>query len=170
MYNRDYRFEFYDTASAENYTLLRPAVVILCYSISDPQSLKNVRTHWKPMVETHFNDNDSTPVILLGLKRDIRSEEDYGGSVKPAAGNAESEDHQPLNGREFVYPQEALSVAQGMRCDRYCECSAVTGEVSVYLCLVIAARLTSKYLAMQRSLRRHRKDCSHDDNIQRWQS
>lgn len=89
------------------------------------------------MVETHFNDNDSLPVILLGLKRDIRSEEDYGGSVKPAAGNAESEDQQQLNGREFVYPQEALAVAQGMRCDRYCECSAVTGEVSIFLFLVI---------------------------------
>ena len=36
-----------------------------------------------------------------------------------------------LNGRRMVYPQEALRVAQEMRCDRYCECSAVTGDVGI---------------------------------------
>jgi len=131
MYNRPYRFEFSDTASPENYTLLRPAVVVLCYSISDPESLRNVRSYWKPLVEKHFNDDDSLPVILLGLKRDIRCQEDYGGSVRPAANDTAPEDQQPLAaGRTFVYPEEALRVAQGMRCDRYCECSAITGEVS----------------------------------------
>jgi GTPase SAR1 family protein len=135
MYNRPYRFEFYDTASPENYTLLQPAVVVLCYSISNPESLSNVRTHWKPLVEKNFNDDDKLPVILLGLKRDVRSQEDYGGSVKPAANSAGSEDQQPLDGRTFVYPEEALKVAQGMRCDRYCECSAVTGEVCFILIL-----------------------------------
>jgi Ras family protein A len=130
MYNRPYRFEFYDTASPENYTLLRPAVVVLCYSISNPESLSNVRTFWKPLVERHFNDDDTLPVILLGLKRDVRGQEDYSGSVKPAADNTNPEDQQPLAGRTFVYPEEALKVAQGMRCDRYCECSAITGEVT----------------------------------------
>ena len=76
MYNRPYRFDFYDTASPENYTLLRPAVVVLCYSISNPESLTNVRTFWKPLVERHFNGDDTLPVILLGLKRDVRSQED----------------------------------------------------------------------------------------------
>jgi Ras family protein A len=130
MYNRPYRFDFYDTSSPENFTLLRPAVVILCYSIANPESLTRVHTYWKTLVETHFNDNDTLPVILLGLKRDVRSQEDYGGSVKPANGAALG-DQQPINGRNFVYPQEALAIAQKMRCDRYCECSAITGEVGI---------------------------------------
>lgn len=130
MYNRPYRFNFYDTASPENFTLLRPALVVLCYSIGNPESLTSVHKYWKPLVETHFNDNDTLPVVLLGLKRDVRSQDDYGGSVKPAIDGTESEDQQPINGRKFVYPQEALGIAQKMRCDRYCECSAMTGEVS----------------------------------------
>ena len=81
-------------------------------------------------METHFNDDDILPVVLLGLKRDVRGRDDYDGSVKPAIDGTESENQQPINGRKFVYPQEALGIAQKMRCDRYCECSAMTGEVS----------------------------------------
>lgn len=130
MYNRPYRFNFYDTASPENFTLLRPAIVVLCYSIANPESLASVHKYWKPLVETHFNDDDTLPVVLLGLQRDVRGQDDYGGSVKPASDGTQPEDQQPINGRKFVYPQEALGIAQKMRCDRYCECSAVTGEVS----------------------------------------
>lgn len=44
------------------------------------------------------------PVMLLGLKRDLRTVDN-------------------------VHPQEALRVAAEMRCDRYAECSALTGEL-----------------------------------------
>lgn len=118
------RMELYDTASPENYTLLRPAVIVLCFAINDPNSLRSVKTKWKHIVETHFNYNESIPVILLGLKRDARSREDYLGTVKPLNGGSSS------TGRSCVYPQEGLHVAQEMRIDRFCECSALTGEVS----------------------------------------
>lgn len=50
--------------------------------------------------------------MLLGLKRDLRSEKrDENGDW------------------ECVMPQEGYRVAQEMRCDRYAECSAVTGEL-----------------------------------------
>lgn len=49
---------------------------------------------------------EEIPVMLLGLKRDLRQE-----------------------GEEMIDPQEGLKVAQEMRCDRYAECSAVTGEL-----------------------------------------
>jgi Ras family protein A len=51
---------------------------------------------------------DSLPLVILGLKRDLRSEEDPNG---------------------IIYPQEAYQAAQAMRADRYVECSAVTGEL-----------------------------------------
>lgn len=131
LYNRPYRFEFYDTASPENWTLLKPAVIILCYSIADPSSLTSVHTRWKDIVEKHFNYDESLPVILLGLMRDARQKEDYDGRVKKMARDDETgdDDHAVLNGRTFVYPPEAVRIAQEMRCDVYCECSALTGEV-----------------------------------------
>ena len=52
------------------------------------------------------------PVMLLGLKRDERTEQ------RDEDGNF-----------ECVMPQEAYRVAQEMRCDRYAECSAFTGEL-----------------------------------------
>ncbi|CCF47677.1 Rho2 protein [Colletotrichum higginsianum] len=40
-----YRLEFYDTNSPENWKLLDPDIVILCYDISQRLSLINMRRH-----------------------------------------------------------------------------------------------------------------------------
>lgn len=132
LYNRPYRFELYDTASPTNYTLLRPSVLVLCFSIGDPTSLERLKTHWKRLVEEHYNYDEMLPVVVLGLQRDVRNREDYNGQVRsmaPQDDNENGADNVALNGRTFVYPQEGLRVAQEMRCDRYCECSALTGEL-----------------------------------------
>jgi GTPase SAR1 family protein len=55
-----------------------------------------------------FHRVDYLPIVVLGLKRDLRSEDDPNG---------------------IIYPQEAYQKAQEMRADRYVECSAVTGEL-----------------------------------------
>ena len=76
MYNRPYRFEFYDTASPQNYTLLNPNLVILCYDISDRRTLSNVQQIWRKDVIRHYAHKDEKiPVMLLGLKRDLRVDE-----------------------------------------------------------------------------------------------
>lgn len=90
MYNRHYRFEFHDTAFPEHYTLLRPDFVVLCYDVSDRRSLVNVQHVWfRRMVESYMKERDDIPVMLLGLKRDLRVE-------KPGV----------------IYPQE-VSLVQG---------------------------------------------------------
>lgn len=45
---------------------------------------------------------------------------------------AAREDNQPQQ-RPYkcVMPQEGLNTAQEMRCDRYAECSAITGELCI---------------------------------------
>ena len=120
MYNRPYRFEFYDTASPEHYTLLSPGFIIICYDISDRRSLVNAQYAWRKEAIRHYNlrregitrgefptkRTEDIPVMLLGLKRDKRVEEDG-----------------------TILPQEGHRVAQEMRCDRYAECSAMTGEL-----------------------------------------
>lgn len=133
LHDQPYQLQFYDTASPRNYTLLTPSIIILCYSIAEPGSLASVRDYWKKLVETQFNYDERLPVILLGLMRDVRQKEDYDGKVRrmDQGGISESD---VLNGRQIVYPQEAVRVAQEMRCDRYCECSAITGDVSPALC------------------------------------
>ncbi|KAN0090340.1 P-loop containing nucleoside triphosphate hydrolase protein, partial [Hyaloscypha variabilis] len=108
FFNRPYRFEFYDTSSPENWTLLKPDMIILCYNISSRLSLINVQRAWRKETTTHFTSAKELPVLLLGLKRDLRSEEDPNG---------------------IIYPQEGYRIAQEMRCDRYMECSAVSGEL-----------------------------------------
>ncbi|KAF1349783.1 P-loop containing nucleoside triphosphate hydrolase protein [Delphinella strobiligena] len=104
---RSFRLEFYDTSSPTSYTLLQPSVIILCYDVTSRASLRSVQSYWKHTVETHFNYDEMLPVLLLGLKRDLRREGVEG----------------------MVMPYEGLNTAQEMRCDRYCECSAVTGEL-----------------------------------------
>jgi GTPase SAR1 family protein len=137
------RLAFYDTASPTNYTLLTPSIVILCYSIASPQSLTNLQTHWKILLETHFGHHAALPVIVLGLQRDARREEDYTGAVQRLAPSPDEQDLDDdkavLNGRTIVYPQEALRIAAEMRCDRYCECSARTGDLCLQVIEDIAA-------------------------------
>ncbi|KAK4241044.1 P-loop containing nucleoside triphosphate hydrolase protein [Achaetomium macrosporum] len=126
-----YRFEFYDTSSPENWRLLRPDLIIICYDISQRLSLINLQRvvctfypnlglflinsrfadafpQWIKEVRATFASSDTLPVLVLGLKRDLRSEDDPNG---------------------IIYPQEAYRVAQEMRADKYMECSAVTGEL-----------------------------------------
>jgi len=104
---KTFRLEFYDTSSPTSYTLLKPDVIVLCFSIADRETLTSLQNQWKYTVETHFNYDELIPVVMLGLKRDLRREDVEG----------------------IVFPHEALGIAQAMRCDRYCECSAVTGEL-----------------------------------------
>ena len=59
-------------------------------------------------IKSTFTVESDIPVLVLGLKRDLRSEKDPNG---------------------IIYPQEAYRISQEMRCDKYMECSAVTGEL-----------------------------------------
>jgi GTPase SAR1 family protein len=67
-----------------------------------------MRAQWIKETQSVFGARTDLPVLLLGLKRDLRSETDPNG---------------------VIYPQEAYRIAQEMRCDKYMECSAGTGEL-----------------------------------------
>jgi len=130
----EYRLECYDTSSPDNWRLIRPDLVVICYDISQRLSLINMQrvvsfdqhyhyiitifgsdlvvtnllVQWIKEVRTMFENDDTLPIVVLGLKRDLRSEDDPNG---------------------IIYPQEAYRIAQEMRADKYAECSAVTGEL-----------------------------------------
>lgn len=90
-----------------------PHFVIIVYDISSRASLHNARYYWRRQFSYHYDHLEhSTPVMLLGLKRDLRTDE------------------RDENGKSVcVMPEEAVQVAQEMRCDRYAECSALMGEL-----------------------------------------
>jgi len=103
-----YRFEFHDTSSPESWRLLEPNLVIICFDISYRASLYNIQQLWIKEFRKAFAAGDVLPVLVLGLKRDLRSLDDPNG---------------------IIYPQEAYGLAQQIRADKYVECSAVTGEL-----------------------------------------
>ncbi|KAI5925933.1 P-loop containing nucleoside triphosphate hydrolase protein [Camillea tinctor] len=105
---RTYRLEFSDTSSPENWRSLEPDLVLICYDISQRSSLTNMQNVWIKEVHSCFRAGDQLPKMVVGLKRDLRSEDDANGTI---------------------YPQEGYMVAQEMRVDKYVECSAATGEL-----------------------------------------
>ncbi|KAF5249893.1 hypothetical protein FANTH_4862 [Fusarium anthophilum] len=102
------QFEFFDTSCPDNWRTLDPDAIVICYDISQRLSLINMQRYWKDEIKRSFLRIDTLPLIILGLKRDLRSEQDPNG---------------------IIYPQEGYQVAQTLRADRYVECSAVTGEL-----------------------------------------
>ncbi|KAF2133736.1 P-loop containing nucleoside triphosphate hydrolase protein [Dothidotthia symphoricarpi CBS 119687] len=118
LYARPYKLLFHDTASPTHYTLLHPSFVILCYDISSRPSLTSLSTTWLPIVNSHFNHDENLPVMVLGLKRDLRRQWTLAEVGEGGQGRGKS-----------VMPHEGVQTAQNMLCDRYAECSAVTGEL-----------------------------------------
>ncbi|KAJ5988994.1 hypothetical protein N7481_004204 [Penicillium waksmanii] len=105
---KKFTLELYDTASPnQHWTSLQPDVVVVAFDISNRNTLGGLKA-WRDEITRHFQHGhgERIPVMLLGLKRDLRTE-----------------------GEGIIYPQEAYRIAQELRCDRYAECSAVTGEL-----------------------------------------
>lgn len=90
-----------------------PRFVIITYDVTSRVSLYHAQFYWREQFIQHYEELEhSIPVMLLGLKRDLRTAD-------------VDNDGQTL----CVMPQEGLTAAQEMRCDKYAECSALTGEL-----------------------------------------
>ncbi|XP_041495780.1 transforming protein RhoA-like isoform X1 [Microtus oregoni] len=67
----------WDTAGQEDYDRLRPLsypdtdVLLLCFSIGNPDSFGNIPQKWTPEIK-HFCPN--VPIILVGSKKDLRDD------------------------------------------------------------------------------------------------
>lgn len=115
LFRRPYKFRMWPSTG----TLFvdefppEPKFCIICYDVTDRASLHNARYYWRRQFTVHYEELEhTTPVMLLGLKRDLR--------------RADLDE----NGKYIcIMPQEAVNTASEMRCDRYSECSALTGEL-----------------------------------------
>jgi Ras homolog gene family, member A len=103
----------WDTAGQEDYDRLRPLsypdtdVVLVCFSIDEPNSLDNVLERWHPEL-LHFLP--SVPRLLVGLKADLRDKVEHTPASLVPQGEA-----------------EAVAVKIGAS-GGYLECSALTKE------------------------------------------
>ncbi|KAK7517382.1 hypothetical protein IWZ03DRAFT_311259 [Phyllosticta citriasiana] len=122
LHNKPYALLLYDTASPTPFTALSPDLIILAFDVSRRATLTALRDRWLPLVDVAFNADERVGVMVLGLCRDRRDKLRYHGGLGNGVEGAGG-------GGGIVTPHEALAVAQAMRCDRYAECSALTGEL-----------------------------------------
>ncbi|XP_072038264.1 ras-like GTP-binding protein RHO [Amphiura filiformis] len=108
----------WDTAGQEDYDRLRPLsypdtdVILMCFSIDNPDSLENIPEKWTPEVK-HFCPN--VPVILVGNKKDLRNDENTKRELIKMK-------------QEPVKPEEGRTMADKIGAFAYLECSARTKD------------------------------------------
>jgi len=108
----------WDTAGQEDYDRLRPLsypdtnVVLMCFSIDQPDSLENIAEKWNPEVQ-HFCAN--VPKVLVGLKLDLRNDERVAADLKK------------VNQHPVTF-EEGQAMANQINAYKYLECSAKTRE------------------------------------------
>ncbi|KAI9755497.1 MAG: Rho GTPase [Lichina confinis] len=108
----------WDTAGQEDYERLRPLayskahVILIGFSVETPDSLENVRHKW---VEEAAERCPGIPIILVGLKKDLRED--------PIA-----IEEMRLRSQQFVSYKDGNDVAHQIGARKYLECSSLTGE------------------------------------------
>ena len=102
----------WDTAGQEEYERLRPFsyskanIILIGFAVDDPESLYNARTKW---TEEALRYCPEAPIILVGLKNDLRNSESH-------------------NDIELVKPEDAQQVARQIGAKKYLECSSLTSD------------------------------------------
>ncbi|KAH8756885.1 GTP-binding protein rho1 precursor, partial [Hyaloscypha sp. PMI_1271] len=108
----------WDTAGQEDYDRLRPLsypdtnVILICFSIDDPDSLNSVREKWITEVR-HFCP--SIPIFLIGTKSDLRYDQRTILQLRE-------------KGQRPVLPVEGEALARKIGAKQYLECSATMNE------------------------------------------
>ncbi|XP_038066874.1 ras-like GTP-binding protein RHO [Patiria miniata] len=116
--NKCVELALWDTAGQEDYDRLRPLsypdtdVILMCFSIDNPDSLENIPEKWTPEVK-HFCPN--VPVILVGNKKDLRNDE------------ATRRELQKMK-QEPVKFDEGRAMSEKIGAFGYLECSAKSNE------------------------------------------
>ncbi|XP_046343899.1 ras-like GTP-binding protein rhoA [Haliotis rufescens] len=122
--NSEVELVLYDTAGQEDYDRLRPFsypdtdIVLICFSVNNPDSLENVSYNWAPEIR-HFCGN--VPVLLVGTKHDLRAETTDKDSVDSTKSKSKSKS-------AFTTVQQGEEMAYRIGAVAYIECSAKLNE------------------------------------------
>ncbi|CAD5112630.1 DgyrCDS1845 [Dimorphilus gyrociliatus] len=113
--NRTVELVIWDSAGQEDFDRLRSLcypdtdVILLCYSINNPDSFVNITDKWLPEIRSHC---PRSPIILIANKIDLRVKE-----------NPEQE--QTSSKVKFVTSLQGESLAKRIDAHTYLECSAL---------------------------------------------
>ncbi|KAJ4389810.1 Rho GTPase [Gnomoniopsis smithogilvyi] len=108
----------WDTAGQEDYERLRPLayskahVILIGFSVDTPDSLDNVKHKW---VEEATEKCPNVPIILVGLKKDLRED--------PVA-----IEEMRKKSQRFVTEHDGEAAAREVGARKYLECSSLSGE------------------------------------------
>lgn len=108
----------WDTAGQEDYERLRPLayskahVILIGFSIDTPDSLSNVQHKW---AEEARDKCRGVPVILVGLKKDLRDDPIVQEEMRKKA-------------LSFVTKRQGEDIKDAVGARKYLECSSLTGE------------------------------------------
>lgn len=114
-----YKLELWDTAGQEDYDRLRPLsypqtdVFLVCFSIVEPSSFKNIKSKWIPEIRHH--STESVQILLVGTKADLRED-------------PHTLDRLEESGNEPVSKAEGKKLVKELGLFDYLECSAATQE------------------------------------------
>ncbi|RKF73083.1 GTP-binding protein rho2 [Golovinomyces cichoracearum] len=132
---KNVQLALWDTAGQEDYERLRPLayskahVIIVGFSIDSPDSLENVRNKVTRLMDITFKEVDekfqwveeaqercpNVPIILVGLKKDLRDD--------PVA-----IEEMRKRSQNFITTHQAAETAQSIGARKFLECSSLTGE------------------------------------------
>lgn len=143
----DYRthFSIWDTSGTAAYDSVRPLayqdvrVFLLCFRVSDPDSLDNAVNKWYPEIKQHC---DNTPVILCGCQSDLRNNIDTISSLAK---------QQQIP----VTSEQAVAVSRQIGATTYVETSSKTSVKAVRDAFEVAAlasvgKLNKNHVLQQR--------------------
>lgn len=85
---------------------------LVCYSIISRSSFNNVKNKWLGEL-SHFAPN--TPIVLLGLKSDLRNDEKVGARLAE-------------RNEKVISTSEGKQLGNEIKASRFLECSALTQE------------------------------------------
>jgi small GTP-binding protein len=114
--NRTISLGLWDTAGQEDYDRLRPLsypstdVFLLCFSLVNPTSFKNIKIKWLREVRHHC---PNAKLILVGTKLDAREDK-------------ETVDKLTQQGQKPVETVDGENLAKEIGAIKYMECSALT--------------------------------------------
>ncbi|POS84239.1 GTP-binding protein-like protein rho2 [Erysiphe pulchra] len=115
---KNVQLALWDTAGQEDYERLRPLayskahVILIGFSIDMPDSLENVKNKW---VEEAIDRCPNVPIILVGLKKDLREDPIAIEEMRKRSQN-------------FITTRVAADVAKSIGARKFLECSSLTGE------------------------------------------
>lgn len=120
--NQPLRVQLFDTAGQDDFDSLRPLcyqetdVFVICFSVVNPASFRNIRSKWLPEIQRYSNPSkqrSSTPVILVGTQCDLRNDVSVLVNLS-------------RYGEKPVSETEAGDLVRNIGAREYIECSALT--------------------------------------------